>query len=302
MNSRQWQVHIVLLLITLIYGGNYVIAKAIMPEYLGAFGFILVRVAVALVLLIGFHELFIKEKVKSIKDHLKLALCAVFGVAANMLLFFKGLSLTSPINGSLIMTTTPVIVLAFAVILAEERINFKKVIGVILGAAGAASLILYSAGKLAGPKIESANWLGDLLIFLNATSYGIYLVIVRPLMKIYNPLTVIRWTFTYGLLFVFPFGINEFLQASWSQFPMEIWGGIAFVVVGTTFIAYVGNAWALSHVKSSIVGSYIYLQPVFATLIAVGTGNYTLTFLHIIFGIMIFAGVYLVSSAKTVKV
>ncbi len=299
MNNPRFLVHAGLVLVSLIYGATFVLAKEVMPEYLGPFGFIWVRVMTALLLLVGVHKVFIKERINTKKDYLRLAVCGFFGASANMMLFFQGLSYTSPINGSLIMTSTPIIVLVVASLLIGERITFQKVIGISLGAIGAIYLILNSPGNESTELATSTwSWLGDLLVFLNASSYATYLVIVKPLMKKYHPLTVVRWSFTFGLVYISPFGIPQVLEAEWSAMPAGILGSIAFVTFGTTFLAYILNAWALTYVSSSVVGSYIYLQPLFATIIAVTIGNYLLSIWQVLFGLMIFTGVYLVSKPE----
>lgn len=308
MRNARFLVHVGLVLVSLIYGATFVLAKEVMPDYLGPFGFIWVRVASALLLLIGVHEVFIKEGIQNKQDYKRLAICGFFGSAANMMMFFQGLSYTSPINASLIMTSTPIIVLIVASLLIGERITLQKLIGITLGAIGAVYLILNSPGNTgSGPVANTWSWLGDLLVFLNASSYATYLVLVKPLMKKYHPLTVIRWSFTFGLLYISPLGIPQVLAADWSTMPSGVIGSIAFVTLGTTFLAYILNAWALRYVSSSVVGAYIYLQPVFATIIAVIIAEYVLTLWQVVFGLLIFLGVYLVSkpnkevSPKAVK-
>ena len=114
-----------------------------------------------------------------------------------------------------------------------------------------------------GDRVESVNWQGDLLVLLNASSYAAYLVLVKPLMSKYHPLTVVRYTFTIGLVMVIPFGLNELTEAQWGQLDWSIGWRLIFVVMGTTVMAYLLNAWSLKHVNSSVVGAYIYLQPRF---------------------------------------
>ncbi len=296
MKNKRVLVHAGLVLVALIYGATFVLAKEVMPDYLGPFGFIWVRVFCALLLLAGFHNIFIKESIREKGDYLRLAICGFFGASANMMMFFQGLSYTSPINASLIMTSTPIIVLVVASLLIGERITLQKLIGITLGATGAIYLILNSPGSEKAKIAASTwSWLGDLLVFLNACSYATYLVIVKPLMQKYHPLTVVKWSFTFGLVYISPLGIPQVLEAEWSAMPATVLGSIAFVTIGTTFLAYILNAWALRYVSSAIVGSYIYLQPLFATFIAVLIGNYLLTIWQVLFGLLIFLGVYLVS-------
>lgn len=281
--------HFYLFLVALIYGANYTIAKGVLSDgYMGPNGFILLRVSSGALLFFLFHRLFVNEKVEK-KDLGLIALCGLFGVAINQLCFFNGLKLTSPVNASLIMLTTPILVLIASSIYIKEKITIYKVIGIIIGAAGATLLIL---GNDNNPTNQSNIW-GDLLILINASSYAIYLVLVKKLMKKYNPTTIVKWVFLFGVLYVFPFGIGEFVKTDPASFPMEIWLSIAFVIFGTTFLNYLLNAKALTIVNPSVVSAYIYLQPLVATIIAIVFSGFKLDKFTISSGVLIALGLYI---------
>jgi drug/metabolite transporter (DMT)-like permease len=211
-------------------------------------------------------------------------------------MFFEGLSRTNPINASLIMVTTPILVVIIGILAKEEKFSWLKIAGILLGTGSAAMLILSKEGS---DKTDSL--LGDMFIFINAASFAVFLVIVRPLMKKYHPVTVMSWAFLFGSFMVLPVGGSELIKTHWSELTPALWGAIAFTIIGTTFIAYILNAYALKHVASSVVGSYVYLQPVLGTLIAVGTGKYILHLHQAIYAIMIFAGVYFVGRTEKVR-
>jgi drug/metabolite transporter (DMT)-like permease len=264
--------HIYLFIVALIYGANYTIAKGVLSEgYMGPNGFIFLRVVSGALLFFLFHKVFVNEKVEK-KDFGLIALCGLFGVAINQLCFFNGLKLTSPVNSSLIMLTTPILVLIASSIYIKERITSSKIIGILIGASGATLLIL---GNDNNPTNQSDIW-GDVLILINASSYAIYLVLVKKLMKKYNPTTIVKWVFFFGVFYVSPFGIKEFLETQPSTFPVNIWLSIGFVIFGTTFLNYLLNAKALTVVNPSVVSAYIYLQPLIATLIAIIFSGFTL--------------------------
>lgn len=255
MSQNTTKAHLALLGANLIYGANYLIAKGVMPNKIGASAFVLIRV-IGAGLLFWIVKQFVKEKVDK-KDFILLMLCGLLGVSTNMLLFFHGLSLTSPIDASIIMTSTPVIVLILSAFILKEKITTNKYIGIIIGAIGAFLLIWF--GKKSG---GTSSFLGNLFVFLNACSYATYLVVVKPLMKKYKAITVISWVFLFGLIFVFPFGINDLLTTNFSAFTTNTYLAITFVIIGTTFFAYLLNIYALNYVSPSVNGSYIYLQPV----------------------------------------
>ncbi len=287
---KNLKVHSALFLVALLYGANYSIAKVALPQYLEPFGFILLRITVATALFWIFSLLVTSEKIQSRKDFLLLFISAIFGVAVNQLFFFKGLSLTNPINASVIMTTSPIMVLIAAYFIGKERLTFSKIIGVITAGLGAYLLLTKD-----GISLTEGTFLGDLFILLNGTSYAIYLVVVKPLMSKYRPITVIKWIFLFGVFLTLPFGYEQLTQANWNNIPIEAWLSIAYVIVGATFSVYLLNVWALKFVNSSVVGIYIYLQPMISTLVAVSFRGDPLELTTVMYSLLIMVGVYIVS-------
>ena len=286
------KVHAALFAVSLIYGANYSIAKEIMPAYMGPFGLIVIRV-VSAVLVFGAISLFItKEKVESRADWGRLVLCGLFGITLNQLSFFAGLNLTSPINASLIQTVSPVMVVLLSAYLLKERIEVYRMVGVLLAGLGAMMLI---SGKT---DAAQGNWFGDLLILFNAACFGAFLVLVKPLMAKYQAITVVSRIFLVGSLGSVPFGIGQVMSPNYGSFPASIWAAIAFVVIGMTILAYLLNIWAMKYASPSLVGVYIYLQPMFAIIISVYVGKDLFTWQKALFAAMIFGGVYLVSKPK----
>jgi drug/metabolite transporter (DMT)-like permease len=282
--------HLALFGANLIYGINFTVAKDVMPDFIDPLGFILVRVTGAVTLFWLIFRFFYYQKVAP-KDLLRLALCGLFGVAVNQMLFFEGLNLTTPINAAVIMVTNPIIVLLIGFAFATEKITTTKLVGVCLGAAGAI-LLITNGGNVA---LSQENFWGNIMVLLNASSYAIYLVIVKPLMKKYKPITVISWVFLFGIIFVIPFGWSEFVAIQWSSMPSDILWKVAFVVIGTTFFAYLFNIFGLNTLNPSTVSTYIYLQPVLASMVALVANSDQLDITKIISALIIFIGVYLVS-------
>jgi drug/metabolite transporter (DMT)-like permease len=291
--DKTLKAHIALILANLIYAANFTIAKVVMPAYIEPFGFILLRVIGAVILFWIVGEIWVKEKTDK-KDIPKFALLGLCGVAINQLLFFKGLSITTPINASIMMITSPIVVVIIAQALIKERITALKVTGIFVGFAGAALLLTLKTDLSFG----SETITGDMFIFINAVSWSFYMVLAKPLMKKYNTITIVKWVFLFGLLYVLPFGYKEFTRIEWSSFPSEIWIDTAFVVIGTTFFAYLLNTYALKELSPSIVSAYIYIQPVLTTLIAVKYGSDQITWPKAFSALLIFTGVYMTSKKE----
>ena len=290
--NRVFLAHLAVLMANVIYGANYTIAKEVMPDYIEPFGFIVLRClgATPLFWLMG---MFIKEKVAK-KDIGRLAIASIFGVAINQLMFFKGLNYTTPINAAVIMPSTPIIVLIIAAFVLKERITFKKILGIAIGLSGTLLILLF------GKKIsfDSETFIGDLMIFVNASSYGIYLVMVTPLMRKYHAITVVKWVFLFGTITVLPFGWEEFTRIDFATMPTHIIWASVYVVFGLSFLAYLLNIVALKNLSPSVVSIYIYLQPVLAAAFAIALGKDYLTAIKVGAAVLICTGVYLVSSKR----
>ena len=267
-----------------------------MPEFIQPFGFIFCRVSGALLLFWMFAQFAEKEKVSEI-DLALMAVCGAFGVASNQLMFFYGLNLTSPINAAIILTCNPILVLLISALVIRERITSRKIMGIGLGLTGAVGLILFKGASA----LSSDGFIGDLFVFLNATSYAIYLVLVKPLMQKYKPMTVIKWVFLFGFIYVLPFGWTQFHEIEWATFTTNIWWAFAFVVIGTTFLAYLFNIFGLKELSPSVVSIYIYSQPLIAGIMAIAMQKDELGIEKIVAALFIFSGVYLVSTKKSVK-
>jgi drug/metabolite transporter (DMT)-like permease len=289
MSKRNWAL-VAATLVSIIYGVTFTIAKDVMPAFVQPFGFISMRVGGSMVLFWLVSFLGPKEKI-ALQDFPRIGAAALFGVALNMLTFFKGLSYTSPIMGAVLMVTTPMIVLVLSSIIMKERMQKRKMTGILLGLAGTITLILYGKSMVNAPNAM----LGNLLVFINAISYGFYLILVKKLMDKYNAFTFVKWIYTFGFIMVIPFGWNEFQAIQWHAMPTEIFWKIGFVVVFSTFLTYLLNLVSMRELKPTIVAVFIYLQPLFASIFAISLGKDDLSLIKILSAVLIFAGVYLVT-------
>lgn len=291
-SSVFFRAHAALAAVALIYGLNYSLAKDVMPDYVLPRGFILIRATGASLLFWLVSAFGPSQKIER-RDWPRLALAAFFGVAANQLLFFEGLNLTTPISASVIMTSNPIMVVLLSALLLKTPLRPLRIFGIALGLGGA--LVLISRGLPLREILSLGETRGNLLVLLNALSYAAYLVTVKPLMARYRALSLIRVVFLLGFFMVLPFGSSQLAQVDWPAMPPVIMAEIAFVVVGTTFLAYLLNVYALQSVSSTTVSFYIYLQPLVATAVALLLGKDQPGPFMLLSAAMIFAGVFLVS-------
>jgi len=301
MSKRTWAL-LAATFVSIIYGVTFTVAKDVMPKYVEPFGFITMRVGGSMLLfwVVSFFEPLermrtgkAKEKI-ALEDFPRIVAADLFGVVLNMLTFFKGLSYTSPIMGAVLMVTTPMIVLVLSAIIMKERMQKRKIVGIILGLAGTITLILYGKSMVNAPNAT----LGNLLVFINAVSYGFYLIIVKKLLDKYNAFTFVKWIYTFGFIMVLPFGWSEFDAINWIIIPSDIFWKIGFVVVFSTFLTYLLNLISMRQLKPTTVAVFIYLQPLFATVFAVSLGKDELSLVKLLSAVLIFTGVYLVTQKK----
>lgn len=289
MMSRKFQAHIAVLFANIFFGINYVTIKYIVPSKLGAPALNVSRVIGCVILFWSLY--FIKPSKAGIekKDIPLFFLCSVTGIVLNQILFVKGLSLTSAIHASLLALVTPILIIFIAAWILKEKLTWLKIIGVILGVGGAVILILMKDVSHTATNIV----LGDVLVILNAISYALYFVLVKPLMLKYSPVHVVRWIFTIGFLFMLPYGYNSFITTNWQSFQWLDWLSFMFVIMGATFFAYLFNIFGVAEIGASATGSYIYTQPVFTAIIAMFFTGEKYDWIKLIAAILIFSGVYL---------
>ena len=289
--NKRYLALIAAFLATTIYGINHTVAKEVMPVYIGSSGFIMLRLLGA-TLIFWLISLFTPNEKIEKKDFLKILIASILGMCVNMLAFFRGLELSTPINSGIIITLSPVLVLILSYFFLKEKVTVKKIIGILIGFSGAVFLILNSSKTgINAPNIP----LGNSFFLLNASAYAGYLIVIKPLTNKYNIFTLMKWLFLIGLVLSTPITFNQFVEVNWTELPwFAIWR-MAYVVIGTTFLTYLFNIYALKTLSPTTVGSFIYLQPIITIGFALITGNDVLDTTKLFSCLLVFIGIYLVS-------
>jgi drug/metabolite transporter (DMT)-like permease len=286
--------HIAIIIANIIFGVNYVFSKMLVPDYISPMATTVTRVIFAVLAFWTLAMFGNYQKIEK-RDLLKLFICGQLCVTVNMYLFLKGISLTSPMDSSIIMTLTPVLVLIISAILLKEAITKRKILGIVLGAAGA--ILLISSSSIHGTFGQN-QWLGNVISFGSSLSYSVYLVIVKPLMEKYNPTTVMRWIFTFAAMVLIPIGCVDFVGTNWSAFDLKGVGLLAYLLIGATFVTFLCIAYGLSKVRSTTVSIYNYSQPVIASFLTILLGIDRLSPQFLFCASMVFFGVFLVVRGK----
>jgi drug/metabolite transporter (DMT)-like permease len=289
---RTWA-HLALLAANVIYGINYSVAKAVMPDYIKPLALVSLR-SLAAAILFWITSLFMPREKVSTKDLLYLFGCSFFGVVINQIFFLAGLNLTSPINSSIIISTNPIFAFVFAAFILREKITFLKGSGLAIGLTGVLILILQNGT----PDIGSSTFIGDIITLINTISWAFYTVIIKKMLEKYHPVTVMKWTFLFGMLTTVPAGYNQWSIMDWSAIPFKAYLGIAFVVVFATYLGYLLISFGLRRLSPTIVSTYTYIQPVIAAYLASIMGQDHIDLVMIFSALLIFAGVFVVSRQR----
>ena len=282
--------HLSLLIANIIYGMNYSIAKAVMPDQIKPLALVAIR-SISGASLFWFASLFLPKEKMDRKDIFFLAFCSLFGVVTNQVLFLIGLNYTSPVNSSIIVSTNPIFAFILAALILKENITFLKGIGLSIGLTGVLLLILQNGT----PDISSRTFAGDILTLINTISWAFYTVIIKRMLEKYHPVNVMKWTFFFGMFINVTLGFPGLHLTDWSAITFNGWLGIGFVVLFATFIGYLLIAFGLRRLSPTIVSTYTYLNPVIAAYLATILGQDRIDLHMVLSALMIFTGVFVVS-------
>jgi drug/metabolite transporter (DMT)-like permease len=242
---------------------------------------VVVRVGIAAIIFYAIHKLTTNERIRSKADYARIALYSLLGVSLNQLLYLLGLSMTTATAAQMLIVAGPAVTLLVAIVLGKELGTPKKWLAIALAAAGALALI---------GAVPAGGRIGNLIILVNVITYSTYLVIARGILRQYHPLTVITWVFIFGALALAPIG----LPAAFAQFgntSLHTRLALAWIILFPTVGAYYLNMWALLHVESSLVSTFVYVQPIMTAALAVSILHEKLSLRLIPAALLISAGV-----------
>lgn len=290
--------HLSLFLAQIIYAMNYSIAKDIMPKYLHPVSLVYLRIIGATILFWSL-SIFISKERQNITstNKKKIFYLSLFGVVINQFFFIYGLSITTPINSAIIMISNPIIVFILTFFIFEKnapRFEWTKWLGLSLGITGALILILFKGNFSFG----SDTWIGDVMTLLNSASWALFLIQGKEILQKYHTVGVMKYLFLFGSVILLPISVYFLTNEKWNDIPLNIWLAIAFVVIATTFFAYLLNVYGLKLLSTSVVSMYIYIQPFLATLFAVLLGKDVINATKILAGCFVLLGIYLVTAKK----
>lgn len=241
-------------------------------------------------------SLFFKQERVPLKDILLLGCAGVFGLVCNQCCFTIGLSLTSPVNASIVTTGMPIFAMILSAIILKEPLTGKKALGVLMGCSGALILILTS---VAAANNRVGDIRGDLLCLTAQFSYALYLSLFNKLVKRYSVITVNRWMFLWATLLILPFSYTHILSIPWADVPIKSWFETGYVVVVCTFVCYLLIMFAQKILRPTVVSIYNYVQPLVSVIVSLLLGLASLQWTHALAVALVFSGVWLVVKSKS---
>lgn len=285
--------HLALFFANLIFGLNTPISRTIIPELIDPFSLTFLRLAGSTILF-WILSLFVKKETVPAKDILLLFFASIFGIVLNQIPYIAGLSKTSPIDASLVTSLLPIITMLLAALIIKEPVTWLKAIGVLVGASGAFILIMNSANHNG-----KGSFTGDIMILMAASSYALYLTLFKNLISKYSPITTMKWMFLFATIMSYPVLHKSVAQTDFTSLDTSVWLRIGYVVVFATFISYLLIPIGQKTIRPTTLSMYNYMQPIVASLVAVGLGMDTFGYEKIVSTVLVFAGVYIVTQSKS---
>ncbi|RGM48885.1 MULTISPECIES: DMT family transporter [Bacteroides] len=293
--NKNIQGHLFALTANILWGLMSPIGKSALTEFsaLSVTTFRMVGAAACFWLL----SLFCKREQVDHRDMLKIFFASLFALVFNQGVFIFGLSMTSPIDASIVTTTLPIVTMIVAAIYLKEPVTNKKVSGIFVGAMGALILIISSQGA----NSSDGNILGDLLCLIAQISFSIYLTVFKGLSQKYSPITLNKWMFVYASMCYIPFSYHDMTAIQWSGISTAALLQVGYVVVGGSFLAYICIMSAQRMLRPTVVSMYNYMQPIVASTVAIMIGLGTFNLEKGIAIALVFLGVYIVTQSKSRK-
>lgn len=295
--SEKAKGHIAMLVSVLIFALNVPITKSLMPEWIHPLGVTTLRLSFA-ALLFWIVSFFMKPEKIDKKDYKFILMGSIFGMSFNQVCFIIGLSHTSPVDATIIATLAPIMVMMISAYVLKEPITWKKALGVLIGASGALLIVLVEVYRQGAE--TNGSILGNILVFISATSYAIYMVVSKPISLKYQPITIMKWMFLLAAIMVLPFTYKELSDVRmFHEFNTSATWRLVFVLFLATFVAYMLIPVALKRIRPTTAASYNYVQPVIASAVAIAIGQDYFSWEKPTSAILVFYGVYLVTKSKS---
>lgn len=287
--------HLAMLAVALFYAFNYFVTPYIF-QTLSPFALLALRSLTAILVFVPMAYFSGKFVFPDKEDLPRILFCAFTGIVINQAFFLWGLKLTFPINSAVLMVCSPIFVflVAWLIKATDETFSQRRMVGLSLSFLGAV-LLIANGSKLA---FGANTVMGDIMTLINAISYSVYLVFIKPIVNKYSMLNLFAWIFIFGGSVNILIGLPYLLETDFVHQPIQLYLSILYVCIFATVLAYSLNAWAMRFVPSSYVGMYVYLQPALVTMLSLFFYQKSLSWEKMAYILIIFVGVFLTTQKK----
>lgn len=294
MENKKLTGHISLFAANIIFGVNNPVSRTLMPEILSPYTLTFFRLSGGM-LLFWTASLFIKKEKVPAKDILLLFFASLFALTLNQLPFFVGLSMTSPIDASIVVTMLPIVTMILAAIFIKEPITLMKAVGVLVGASGALLIVFNNHTGQVG----KSNFWGNVIVFGAVASFAVYLTLFKNLIMRYSPITIMKWMFLFSTIVCLPFCYNPIMQTDFTLLSAGTYWRVVYVVLFATFFGYLLIPIGQKVLRPTTLSMYNYIQPIMASLVAIFIGIDSFGYEQALAGLLVFSGVYIVTQSKS---
>lgn len=294
MENKKLTGHVALFAANIIFGINNPISRSLMPDTLSPYTLTFFRFSGGM-LLFWLVSLFVKNEKVPPKDLFLLFFASLFALTLNQLPFFVGLSMTSPIDASIVVTMMPIVTMILAAIFIKEPITLMKAVGVLVGASGALLIVFNNHAVHVG----KSNFWGNIVVFGAVISFALYLTLFKKIISKYSSITIMKWMFLFATICGLPFCYQPLMQTNYMALSAGVYYRIAFVILFATFIGYLLIPIGQKVLRPTTFSMYNYVQPIVASIAAIIIGLDTFGYEQALAGILVFSGVYIVTQSKS---
>lgn len=296
--EKKWIGHLACFATYAIFGFNVIICKEIAnSHYISPMGLLSIR-AVSVALLFWLISLFLpKEKIEK-RDFLKILFASILGLVLPQMTFLFAITMTTPVDTSLVASLTPIFTMFVAAIAIKEPISWKKAIGVILSFSGVL-LLIFNSTHINGGAVDVTQPMGFVLCILNSIFFALYLGIFRPLISKYSVITFMKWMFLFSMILTLPFSIKEIVHIDYGQIPSRYWMELLYLIIMATFVAYFLIPVGQKRLRPTVVSIYSYIQPILASIVSIIAGMDILNWQKIVAAAAVFAGLIIVNKSRS---
>ncbi|MCX7908678.1 MAG: DMT family transporter [Ignavibacteria bacterium] len=222
------------------------------------------------------------------KELHKWLILGLLNVPLNQLLFYLSIKSTTAPNVALAYALSPIFILIISVVGLREKVNYLKVLGIVIGFLGITIILVEK-----GVSLKSEYFLGNLLALLASISWAFYSTYGKPMINKYGSTYSTAIAMIMGFLMYLPISLAIGDLNNVQMIKPIHWLQILYLSVMTSGVAYLLWYYALKRLPASSVGVFNNLQPVFTTILSIIFFEQTLTELYVIGGVFVLVGVTL---------